>query len=68
MLLVYSGSLDLGRGGFCTKRIVVKTVRPKERNGKKVDKAGKLFAVKKGTAKITVSSGGKQKVITVNVK
>jgi hypothetical protein len=34
----------------------------------KVDKAGKLFAVKKGTAKITVKAGGKKKVITVRVK
>jgi Leucine-rich repeat (LRR) protein len=34
----------------------------------KVDKAGKLFAVKKGTAKITVKAGGKKKVITVSVK
>jgi hypothetical protein len=34
----------------------------------KVDKAGKLYAIKKGTAKITVKSGGKSKVITVVVK
>jgi uncharacterized protein YjdB len=34
----------------------------------KVDKAGKLFPLKKGTAKITVKAGGKQKVITVKVK
>jgi uncharacterized repeat protein (TIGR02543 family) len=33
-----------------------------------VDKAGKLFALKKGKAKITVKAGGKQKVITVKVK
>jgi hypothetical protein len=34
----------------------------------KVDNAGKLYAVKKGTAKITVKAGGKKKVITVRVK
>jgi uncharacterized repeat protein (TIGR02543 family) len=33
-----------------------------------VDKAGKLFALKKGTAKITVKAGGKSQVITVKVK
>jgi uncharacterized protein YjdB len=34
----------------------------------KVDKSGKLYAVKKGTAKITVKAGGKTKVITVKVQ
>jgi uncharacterized repeat protein (TIGR02543 family) len=33
-----------------------------------VDKAGKLYALKKGTAKITVKAGGKSQVITVKVK
>jgi uncharacterized repeat protein (TIGR02543 family) len=34
----------------------------------KVDKAGKLYAVKEGKAKITIKAGGKRKVITVIVK
>jgi alpha-amylase len=34
----------------------------------KVDKAGKLYAVKKGTAKITVSVGGKKQYIKISVK
>jgi hypothetical protein len=34
----------------------------------KVDKAGKLYAVKKGKAKITIKAGGKHKIITVVVK
>ena len=34
----------------------------------KVDKAGKLYAVKKGNAKITVSVGAEKKIITVKVK
>jgi uncharacterized protein YjdB len=34
----------------------------------KADKAGKLYAAKKGTAKITVKAGGKSKVVTVTVK
>jgi uncharacterized protein YjdB len=34
----------------------------------KVDKAGKLYAVAKGKAKITVKAGGKQKTITITVK
>ncbi len=33
-----------------------------------VDKAGKVTALKKGTAKITVKAGGKKTVITIKVK
>jgi uncharacterized protein YjdB len=33
-----------------------------------VDKAGKLYGVAKGKAKITVKAGGKQKVVTIRVK
>jgi uncharacterized protein YjdB len=34
----------------------------------KVDKAGKLWAVKKGKAKITVKAGGKSKTVIIKVK
>jgi uncharacterized protein YjdB len=34
----------------------------------KVDKAGKLFALKKGKAKITIKAGSKKYVKTVKVK
>jgi uncharacterized protein YjdB len=47
---------------------VVCTFKSSKPSVLKVDKAGKLFPLKKGTTKITVKAGGKQKVITVKVK
>jgi uncharacterized protein YjdB len=46
-------------------KITFKSSKPKVL---KVDKAGKLYAIKKGKAKITIKAKGKKKVITVVVK